>query len=273
MIGKISTCIALVAIIATAATAEKVWSGFTGAWSMDLTTTNFFYTLPQTLEAAREEGWTDIAGVDQPENVAALGYHGNPEFVLLFAEDHGDVFGVQMAILASEVDPRQPMKWADLDEIIVKQLNGGDDLFYTATAYFLNDEERDTRRIWIQKKNGLVEIPTSASELVKTTTYEKKRCFRSMGTHYYTWNPSSDCATLNPWAFVADGDNINGIVLQGFGKLSTRGTRQWWEDFVQGGIYGGMADPPACAVEASNTYGVISLHIFFTKDPKSIVCT
>jgi len=265
MFLKIATLAFAAFVVITAEAA--VWNGFTASWSLN--TSTHFYDLPKTLKAAQNAGWTRISGVNEPHGVTPLGYYGDPEFVILFKKN--TAIGIQIAFPVSEVDPKQPLKWDDLDVITKKNLNGNE-LYYTATAYFYDNKSTGERKIWLQEKNGLREVPTNTSELLQNTPFLKKSCIPTMGTHYYAWTQTSDCATLIPWVILADETDVIGILLQGFGKISNKGTRTWWETIPPGGINVAIPDPPPCAVNAVGTFDTISLHVWFVDKPQSIIC-
>ncbi|XP_015520815.1 uncharacterized protein LOC124308757 [Neodiprion virginianus] len=264
--------LAIIALAAfnTASAGDDVWTGFVASWSSN--SSSHFYQLPQTLESAQNQGWTNISGVEQPDNITALGYYGDYRLVVLYSGETGAACGVQIAIPTEDVDNTgEPMIYANISAITTKVLEGVS--CYTVTAYFSIDESSGSRRIWFQEKNSLHEIPTNISEVTSKTEFYAGSCVPTMGNHYNNMNSTSDCSYLYPWFLLGYGDNVIGFGFQGFGSGTSSSKRTWWETIPPASLAYVVRDPPTCAVNAIYEYGVISLHIWLIDTPQDITCS
>lgn len=59
-----------------------------------------FYTLPQTLADAEEQGWTKISNytTQYSDDVVALGLAGDPRLSILFFETSGNATGAMLSV-------------------------------------------------------------------------------------------------------------------------------------------------------------------------------
>ncbi|XP_046751451.1 uncharacterized protein LOC124414534 [Diprion similis] len=258
------------AVLNTASAGDDVWTGFVASWALNAST--HFYKLPQTLESAQSQGWTNISDVEQPDGVTTLGYENDFKFAILYSIENGSAIGVQVAIPAADVDSSgQPMEYANISTITTKVLEGIK--CYTATAYFHIDEISGARELWFRENDGMLKMPTNTSLITSETGYYNGHCVSTMGNHYCPMTTTSKCSDLNPWFILNVGENVIGFGFQGFGSITSSPTRTWFETLSSADIMLAVADPPACAIDAIDAYGIISLHVWLVDNPKNITCS
>ncbi|XP_046490430.1 uncharacterized protein [Neodiprion pinetum] len=265
--------IAIIALAAfnTASAGDDVWTGFVASWSSN--SSSHFYQLPQTLESAQNQGWTDISGVEQPDGVTAVGYEGDFRFVILYSTENGSAIGVEVAIPAVDVDGTgQPMEYANISAVTTKVVGGVE--CYTVTAYFYIDETSGARELWFLEKDGLRKIPTNASLINSEMGYYKGHCVSSMGNHFYPITTTTECSSLYPWFILYEGENVMGFGFQGLGTVTSSSERVWWETIPPATTSSAIpSDGPVCLALATVSYGITSVHIWLVDQPQNITCS
>ncbi|XP_046751450.1 uncharacterized protein LOC124414533 [Diprion similis] len=261
--------IAFAVSINTTSAGDDVWTGFVASWSND---SSHFYELPQTLESAQNQGWTNISGVEQPDGVAALGYESDFRFVILYLTETGSAIGVQVAIPAADVDSSgQPMEYANISAVTTKVLEGVE--CYTVTALFYIDGTSGARELWFLEKNGTRQMPTNASLITSEMGYYNGHCVPSMGNHYYPITTTTKCSSLNPWFILYEGENVIGFGFQGIGTVTSSSVRDWWESIPPATTSTAIpSDGPICLGLATVLYGITSVHIWLVDQPQNITC-
>ncbi|XP_048513430.1 uncharacterized protein LOC105690438 [Athalia rosae] len=244
----------------------KVWDGLSAKWAQN--PRDGFFVLPETYQDAKKEGWNEISGLKLSDQTTGLGYRNDPRVVLIFLTKSGDCIGIQIAFSVADMKKLNlPIDHADNPAITIKNLNGED--YYTATAYF---HKNGNRRLWVQEKNGLVEIPTSPEEVVSKTTFLLKGCVPSMGLHYYKVDRNTNCSNIYPWALLRDNDNIVGMSFQVIGIANSGPERTWYENLPMGEVTCVIPDGPPCLAQGIERYGTLTFHFWFRKDPLLIRC-
>lgn len=63
-----------------------------------MTDMDSFFTLPQYIKDAEDQGWTRISGVGAPDDILPLCYFNDPRVVILFSKRTGKVTGIQIGV-------------------------------------------------------------------------------------------------------------------------------------------------------------------------------
>lgn len=261
-------------------------------WSNALEDVEYFFKIPRTIKEAEADGWRRTERPPGPLPELRM-YCPPGRNVCPLYDTAGFVSGLQVGFPVEEfvspvVKPEKLfVKWhaPAADGEPAKD-------FYTSTQFYVSEESLKAGAgptiengatlqdggVWVKGPDGhLMRIPTTEAEL-NSTKYKKQNCIPNMGTHYYyNMTRQMACEDFFPWfALVTQGDLI-GTGFQVIGKLNNKSQkhRNWFEDFSnpEKSIQTSMPLAPDCMADWMSKYGLISLHIYFTKTPWEIKCS
>ncbi|KAJ2942049.1 hypothetical protein O0L34_g10966 [Tuta absoluta] len=258
-------------------------------WSDALADVEYFYKIPRTIMEAEAAGWrrTTRPSDQLPElRMYCMANRG----VCSLYDVGGFVAGLQVSLPIDEfeslaIKPEmkfnrwkapaafgEPSKeyWT-LPQFFVSE----DSLKAGAGPQMENGATLQDGGVWVHGLDArLMRIPTTEAEL-NTTTFKKQNCVPNMGTHYYyNMTPQMKCEDFLPWfALVSDGELI-GTGFQFFGRLAKQPYREWFENPTPAKQSAKIAVPygPPCLYEWGQSYGVVSMHIYYVDEPWKIKC-
>jgi len=219
---------------------EPEWNGLRVKFGLN-PFTNFKHQ-PRTVEEALSEGWTKISDCDVTAQWRGNRYVKDDDFsVILLFDVKGYIAGVQTSFLDNQASGLptaldRPPFVQDGDRFLDNQASGfpaaldrppfvqdGDRV--TLSAYFVdpsiicttgrNASQFSTQgtgtALYLQNSTdpeSSTLIPSSEGELENTTLWNNKKCFYTMGNHYwYNTSLDMDCDALFP-AFLLYNDGV-----------------------------------------------------------------
>ncbi|CAG9105888.1 unnamed protein product [Plutella xylostella] len=260
-------------------------------WSDALANKEYFFKLPRTALEAEGLEWTRTERPPGPLPELRM-YCQQGRAVCPLYDAAGFVAGLQLALPVENfeslaIKPEKKFtKWSTPGTL-------GDPArdYWTTTQYFVSEESMKAGAgpqlengetlqdgaVWVKGQDGvLLRVPSTEQEL-NTTAFKKQNCIPNMGTHYYyNMTPQMKCEDFLPWfALVSRGDLV-GTGFQMFGKLTKPPAKltDWFERPPSPKKSAEITIPlaPPCLGEWAQSYGVVSLHIYYIDEPWKIKC-
>ncbi|XP_026735060.1 uncharacterized protein LOC113498978 isoform X1 [Trichoplusia ni] len=264
-------------------------------WSDALADMEYFFSIPRTISEVETEGWTRTERPPGPLPELRM-YCPPGRTVCPLYDTAGFVAGLMIALPVDEYDspPVKPekkfVKWS-------APASEGEPArdYWTATQYFVSEDHvisieslkagagptlesgatLQDGGVWVAGHDKrLMRIPSTEAEL-NSTTFKKQNCIPNMGIHYY-YNMTKDlnCEELLPWFALTTQGDLVGTGFQVIGRLPKPKHRNWFESFenLKQGIKVAIPNSPDCLGDWADKYGLISMHIYFVKDPWNIKC-
>ncbi|XP_064074004.1 uncharacterized protein LOC113403928 isoform X1 [Vanessa tameamea] len=258
-------------------------------WSEALANKEYFYKIPRTITQAENEGWRRTERPPGPMEELRL-YCSTGRTLCPLYDPTGFVSGIQLAFPVDELvspsfRPEQRfVKWNPpaSDTEPARE-------YWSITQYFVSEESLKAGAgpqvengatlqdggVFVNDLDGqLMRIPSTEAEL-NTTLFKKQNCIPNMGTHYYyNMTKETSCDNLLPWFALTNKGYLVGVGFQMIGKLTKPPQgRDWFEVFNSSEIVE-MTIPiaPECLYRLTETYPVLSLHIYYIDNPWTIKC-
>ncbi|XP_047115342.1 uncharacterized protein LOC124795377 [Schistocerca piceifrons] len=276
----------LVGCFSAACATESSWDGLRVRWSVlglvDIFHLASFFDMPKTVSDATSDGW--VAAVDSgvTSNVTTYCMEDDPRVCMLY-DANGIAAGIDVSVLVDDVSGLDVDYDWDSQEMFVRMERFGVPIYRTRVYWVSEDELNEGRStwknglgsgLWFEGKNGRLEIPIEQAKIESDTPYTEQACIPTMGTHYYyNMTETSDCSQFFPYFLLVDGRSgkLHGVGFQTYGKASKK-SRNWFEAIPTAAIKPTVPHSPDCLVDWVDKVGVISLHVYFKDNEKTIGC-
>ncbi|XP_077293474.1 uncharacterized protein LOC143916318 [Arctopsyche grandis] len=278
------SCIILLLATLTATNADtSKWLDFRVKYSPVSTGVDFsaFWKIHKTLSEALANGWIRVAIDDNELGAITVCRSGFDLRVCPLYDGNGFIAGMQLAIPPSDVEGHGvPYDFNRFPVFQKKFIQGV--LFWTSTYYLVDpaviaaggrtSAPTIGEGLWLKNGTSYTEVPTDEASIKSKTTYTWQNCIPNMGIHYYNnMTPDLNCEDFQPFFLLVKEKNLIGVGWQFSGK--TKYVDYNWYDIVTSqGVKATAPLGPKCLAEDADTYGVISIHMYFTEKPWAIPC-
>ncbi|XP_060805302.1 uncharacterized protein LOC106129042 [Amyelois transitella] len=259
-------------------------------WSDALVDKEYFFTLPRTISDAEGQGWKRT---ERPPNALPelRMYCPQGRGVCPLYDTAGFVSGLQIALPVDDFESlaikpeKKFVKWRapasegepsrdywTLTQFYVSE----ESLKAGAGPQIENGETLQDGGVWVTGLDGrLLRIPIDEDDIASKTLYKKQNCVPNMGTHYYyNMTKQMKCEDLLPWFALVDDGELIGTGFMMVGKLATQKQRHWFEIPPSPKQVPEIVIPyaPDCFRDWAESYGIVSLHIYYIDNPWTIRC-
>ncbi|XP_075982744.1 uncharacterized protein LOC142980983 isoform X2 [Anticarsia gemmatalis] len=283
------TIVTLLAVVSTVTCIQYDGLRVKFGWSSALADTEYFFAIPRTIAEVENEGWQRLER--PPGALPELRMYCPPgKGVCPLYDTAGFIAGLMVAFPVDEYEasPVKPEKKFIKWQAPASQGEPARE-YWTATQYFVSEESLKAGAgpqvengatlqdggVWVADLDGrLMRIPSTEAEL-NSTAFKKQNCIPNMGTHYY-YNMTRDlkCEDILSWFAMTTQGDLVGTGFHMFGKVPIQKHRDWFERVpsVKQSIQVTIPFAPPCLLDWGEKYGVLSIHIYFVKDPWNIKC-
>ncbi|XP_054278442.1 uncharacterized protein LOC128996930 isoform X1 [Macrosteles quadrilineatus] len=247
-----------------------------------------YYDLPWSVEEATAQGkWLKI-DEDKKLNVEVFSQPQDPRLMILF-DKKGTVAGLRLAFLKNGIDKKAIDGGHTFDfdydnnPMYEKGNYFGKELWYTTVllaapntlvsggrAKLNKNTDSVAENVYFRLQGKWMEV--SRDECKPNAEFEEANCFAGMGKHYFKGH-GVDCTRREPVWTLYDNGKLIGVGLAGFGSYVDNNlkTKTYYE---QGSlpVQNILRSAPSCVEDYVNNYGLMSMHVFLTKDAAKITC-
>jgi len=252
-----------------------------------------FVHMPLTTEEAVDGGWEKLSTNctnDNKFNGFRYMLGEDPGITLLY-DENGIIAGIQMNLIKSEVlSPKNTYKYDQVSMFQTTNIKGKD--VFTLTAYFVNPSkicttgrtESDLQSkgtgdsLYFQNgalplnSSNLIRVPLNRTHAIRDG-WTKNQCFFGMGYHnFYKSEEFQDtnCDEIRPAFLLYNSDDeLHGFGFAGRGMASSPRFEHPGSSAIKS-IIG--SDAAECILNATQTPGISTVHVYFIKRPYLINC-
>jgi charged multivesicular body protein 7 len=286
---------AIVALFAVISVSSGVqWDDLKVTFGVNPFSSNTFVHMPLTTTEADGGGWEKLSQTcTNDNNFYGFRYmlNNDPGVTLLY-DVNGVIAGIQMNLLKSEVlSSKNKYKYDKVSMFQTTTINGKD--VFTLTAYFVNPgticttgrNETDLKTkgtgdsLFLQNgaklpldSTNLIRVPLKRSNAIRDG-WTKNQCFYGMGYHNFYKSEefqSTNCEEIRPvFLLYNSNDELHGFGFAGNGVASSPRFEHPGRSAIKAIIGNDAAE---CILDATQTPGISTVHVYFIKRPYFINC-
>ncbi|CAH0690011.1 unnamed protein product [Spodoptera exigua] len=248
-----------------------------------------FIKSPRTNISAEDQDWVIVERPYSAEGYEALQmWCPADDYVFcILTDETGNTAGVQVSV---RVDTFTPVY--DMEELGFKDwsadVNGVTIEYYTKAQYFV-PADAAARSAYPNPSNALIRndyvtVEGFKDQMLKVAKYEndldsvftKQACILWMGRHYYyNMTEELECSstTMFTWFPLYIQGELNGMGFMVPGTVTLpEGVKDNYEHPTKDDVKKIVLTGPECMYEDVEKNGVTTMHIYFTKHPRTIIC-